>query len=392
MTFILIEVLFFWLPILLLAHSYLLFPVMLHVLARKKVVNALVYNQINELPVVSVIISVYNEEKVIDQRIRNVYCTGYPLEKIEVLVGSDGSTDRTNVLFLGLRNEFPSLKVFTFDNRAGKSAVLNKIISEVRGDILLFTDAKVQFAPKTIFELVKHFRNTEIGIVGGNIVNQNTRSDGISKQEKRFMSREITIKHNEGKVWGTMMGAYGACYAIRRELYTTIPEGFAVDDFYITLNGLMKGSKGILELNAVCYEDVPNELMDEFRRKVRISSGNFQNAKYFLALLTKFNSLGFCYVSHKVIRWIGPFLLGMVFVSNLMLLTFSSFYRFTMILQLVFLGMPIIDFFLREIRIQIIPLRFVTHFYSMNLALLVGFVKYLKGTKTNVWEPTTREY
>jgi len=381
---------FFWAPVILLLHSYVLFPILIGIWSRKKTDNKEVYNADEKLPFVSVIISVYNEEKVIRHRITNIFNTMYPSGKLELLVGSDGSTDNTNVILKQLQETNPCVRLFLFDQRKGKGNVLNSLVREAKGEILLLTDAKVDFSSRAIFELVKNFRNPAIGVVGGNIMNRNVSKDGISIQEKQFMSREIVIKYNEGKLWGTTMGAYGACFAIRKELVDIIPENFAVEDFYITVRTLEKGYRAIIDLEAVCYEDVPNFLQEEFRRKVRISSGNFQNLKAFSHLLAKFNPLAFCFISHKVIRWFGPFIIFSVLLSNLFLLSAGWFYVLTMTLQLLLLIIPIIDFFLRKIRLHIITLRFVTHFYTMNLALLIGFIKYLKGVKTNVWEPTKR--
>ena len=148
---------------------------------------------------------------------------------------------------------------------------------------LILTDAKVIFALDTIYELVKHFKNNDIGIVGGNILNEKIRKDGISIQEKAFMSREIMMKYQEGLVWANTMGVYGAVYAIRKELMTVIPFTFSVDDFFITMNVIRKKKKVIMELNALTREEVPNEISMEFRRKVRISAGNFQNLCRFIA-------------------------------------------------------------------------------------------------------------
>jgi cellulose synthase/poly-beta-1,6-N-acetylglucosamine synthase-like glycosyltransferase len=387
-----IEIVLFWIPILLLFHSYLLFPVAIHLLAKKKKNNKIVYNQTDPLPCVSIVLSVYNEENVINQRVHNIFQTIYPPDKFELLIGSDGSTDKTNDLLRKLQEEYPAARIFLFNERQGKGNVLNQLTKEARGEILLLTDAKVQFTTQTIFQLVKHFKNQEIGIIGGNVINNDYSKDGISIQEKWYMSHEIVIKYNEGRLWGTIMGAYGACYAIRHDLFEPIPEGFAVDDFYVTVRALEKKFKSILEIDAVCYEDVPNRIEEEFRRKVRISCGNFQNLGVFIHLLWKVNPLSFCFFSHKVIRWIGPFLLLSTFVSNIFIIDNSPIYVYTLIIQLSLLFILIIDFFLHKIHLQIITLRFVTHFYSMNLALLFGFIKYLKGVKTNVWEPTTRTY
>jgi cellulose synthase/poly-beta-1,6-N-acetylglucosamine synthase-like glycosyltransferase len=387
-----VEIILFWFSILLLFHSYVLFPQVLYLLKQRRRNNEMVFHQGGSLPFVSVILSVYNEENVIKQRVCNIFGSDYPADKLEILVGSDGSTDRTSSVLRELQSSYPALQVVLFPNRRGKGNVLNDLRERAKGDILVLTDAKVQFSPHVIFQMVKHFYNPEIGIVGGNITNHHTRKDGVSVQESRFMSREMMMKYNEGRLWGTAIGVYGACYAIRRKLFREVPRNFAVEDFYMTFKALEIGHKAIMELNAVCYEDVPNRLEEEFRRKVRISSGNFQNMKTFSHLLLKPDALGFCFFSHKVIRWIGPFLLMIIFFSNILLLQRSVFYVTTFILQFSLFFIPVFDFFLRKIHIHIITLRFITHFYSMNLALLFGFIKYLKGVKTNVWEPTERTF
>lgn len=382
----------FWISVILLAYSYVIFPTLMYLLAKKKKANSILFSEKNDFPNVSVIISVYNEEKIIEQRVHNIFLSTYPLEKLDVWIGSDGSTDNTTTLLETLQKQYPQLHIRFFKNRRGKGNVINDLQSYSSGEILLFSDAKVLFAPQTIFQLVKHFRNTSIGLVGGNIVNKNTRKDGISIQEKQFMSREIMIKYYEGKVWGCVMGAYGACFAMRKKLFSPIPVNFSVEDFYQSIQILKNKQQSIMELNAICYEDVPNSMIEEFRRKVRISAGNFQNMNYFKHSLLRLDPIAFCFFSHKVIRWIGPFLLITIFISSAFAATHSKLYLFTFLIQSFFLIIPIIDFFLHKSHIHIIILRFVTHFYSMNLALLAGFIKHTKGINTNVWEPTTRKH
>lgn len=385
-----VEYLLFWISVLLLFHSYVLFPLIIHFLSRGKLNNQQTYLKNEELPSISVILSVFNEESILEQRIRNIFFAGYPSSGMEVLVGSDGSNDQTNEILQRLQKEFPGLKVFVYNERRGKGNVLNNLVGYATNEILVLTDAKVLFSQNAVFELIKHFKNPKVGVVGGNLVNPLNRKDGISFQESRFMAREIFIKYAEGVIWGSTIGVYGACYAVRRVLFEKIPEGFAVEDFYITLKTLEKGSAAIMEPAAVCFEEVPNRMDEEFRRKVRISSGNFQNLRYFLPFLFRFNPKSFCFFSHKVIRWIGPLLLLIALVFNMLILNRSPFYLYLFLVQVFSLLVPILDFFLKKIHIHVIPLRFVTHFYSMNLALLLGLIKYLKGAKTNVWEPTKR--
>jgi hypothetical protein len=229
-------------------------------------------------------------------------------------------------------------------------------------------------------------------------------TEGISVQESAYISREVKIKNYESRIWGTMMGPFGGCFAIRKELYFKVPQNFLVDDFYINMKVLEKEKKAINYLNAWVFEDVSNNLNDEFRRKVRIATGNFQNLKvfshflcYLVGAIPKqplqkrnfYFGLAFSFFSHKILRWFGPFFILMAIACSIALYQISL-YKYLFLLFCFSLILPIIDFLLRKLNIHIVPLRFITHFYSMNVALLSGFFKYLKGVKTNVWQPTKR--
>ena len=381
----------FWLSVALIFHSYLLYPWVLKLLSRNKKENTLVYEPGSNLPFVSIIMSVHNEEMVITEKIRSIYYTLYPPNKFEVLVGSDNSNDSTNLICKVYSGNYEHFHFFPFTERQGKPAIINRLVEKARGDILILTDAKVFFQINTIPELIKHFKNPQIDIVGGNILNEKTNPVGISIQEKAFMNREIRMKYMEGLIWGKTMGIYGAIYAIRKEAFTKVPSHFSVDDFFITMNVLREKRKAILNLSATSLENVPDDLSTEFRRKVRISAGNFQNLRYFISCLwPPYSALSFVFASHKVIRWLGPFLLILIFVCNAILALSSEFYCILFLFQVFLSILPIIDFILRKINLHIIILRFVTHFYAMNFALLVGFFKSITGMKTNIWQPTRR--
>jgi cellulose synthase/poly-beta-1,6-N-acetylglucosamine synthase-like glycosyltransferase len=381
----------FWVSVFAIFQSYVIYPLIISILAKKAKDNEEVFDPDDNLPFVSVIMAVYNEEKVISEKLRTIFHTSYPEEKLEVLVGSDASTDRTNEILHIYGNEQFGFRFYEFSQRRGKPAVINELRDQAMGEILVFTDAKVLFTTDTLFELVKHFRNRQIGLVGANIRNARVDKSGISHQEWSFMSREIRLKYFEGRIWGAMIGAYGACYAIRNEHYNRVPEGYSVDDFYITMKVLEKNKDCILEMKALCLENVPNRLSEEFRRKIRISAGNFQNLRAFYKLLwPPFTGLSFSFFSHKILRWFGPFLLILALLSSYLLSADSRLYEILLFVQLALLVIPIIEFLLRKIGLHIVFLRFITHFYSMNLALLAGFIKYLTGSKTNVWKPTER--
>jgi cellulose synthase/poly-beta-1,6-N-acetylglucosamine synthase-like glycosyltransferase len=380
-----------WVSVVAIVHSYVFYPLIISLLSRRRKENDRVLKSNDDLPFASIIMAVYNEEKVISGKFQSIYNTGYPDDRFELLVGSDGSSDGTNDILEEFSNGHETFHFIAFSQRRGKPAVINELREKARGEILILTDAQVLFTPDTIFELVKHYRNEQIGLVGANILNTRIDKSGISYQEWSFMSREIRLKYHEGKAWGTMIGAYGACYSIRNEYYTRVPEGYSVDDFYITMKVLERKKKCILEMKAIGYENVPNRLSEEFRRKIRIAAGNFQNLKTFYKLLwPPYTGLAFSFFSHKVLRWLGPFFLLLLLASNIILAFYSPLYRILLVIQGGLVISPFIDFLLRKIGLHIVILRFITHFYSMNLALLAGFLKYIKGTETNVWQPTRR--
>jgi len=239
--------------------------------------------------------------------------------------------------------------------------------------------------------LIRHFKRAETGIVGCNIINSTVSSDGISVQEKAFMSREMVIKMKEGDIWGATIGIYGAAYAIRRNLFTPVPDGYATDDFYITMAVLEKGSEAFLDLDAKTYEEVPNQISEEFRRKVRIATGNYQNLWEFRRIwLNIFSGAGFAFFSHKVIRWLGPFILFFLLILNMFIYPFGTIYKISLWVQLAFILIPFIDFYLVKLGIHIVFLRFISHFYSMNVALFIGFVNNIRGRQAHVWKPTNR--
>ena len=387
-----ISLIVFITSLLCLLHSYVFFPLILDILSNGKAPNGLIYNEeADDLPTVSILLAVYNEEKVIETKILSTFKTSYPTQKIEFLIGSDASTDATNKIINDLAKQFPGIKLVEFDGRTGKSAIINKLAELAKNEIFILTDANVFFKENTIYQLVKHYKNPEIALVGGNIINTRFKKDGISFQEKKYLSRENKIKYEEGILWGAMIGAFGGCYSIRAKSFSPVPRNFFMDDFYITMHVLEAGGKTINELDAQCFEDVSNKISEEFRRKVRISIGNFQNfGRYIHLLWPPWSGSAFAFFSHKVLRWIGPFLLILLLISSAVLSIQTFFFGLLFAGQVLLMLAPIADVVLKKLNIHVFLLRFVSHFYLMNLALLIGFFKYIKGVESNVWKPTQR--
>lgn len=378
----------FWFLVFLVFHTYVGYPILLNILAKNKKLKLEV---INNLPKVSIIMSLFNEESVIEQKLNSIISSDYPLDKIQIIVGSDNSVDKTNEIVRSFAQKYDFINFNEFSQRQGKANVINSMIDKSDGQILILTDANVFFDTQTIKELVKPFCDSKIGLVDAKMVNTGLKKEGISIQEKSYISREVYIKNKEGLIWGTMMGPFGGCFAMRRELYSPVPHNFLVDDFYICLKVLESGYKAVNNLDAIVFEDVSNNLSDEFRRKVRIATGNFQNLWRFKNLLwPPYTGLAFSFLSHKVLRWITPVLFILAYFINLVLALYSNCYIILLVCFNIILLVPLLDCLLKKIQIHNIFLRFITHFFSMNLALLIGMFKAMKGVKSNVWKPTKR--
>lgn len=378
----------FWGSVFLVFYTYIGFPFILSALARRR---KFLFPETTDQPAVTIVIAAYNEEKVIREKIESVMKSEYPAEKIHLLIGSDNSNDQTNTIIRELGNRYPALRLIEFNSRTGKPGVVNVLMKKVTTPLTILTDANVYFTPETIKNLVRHFHHPQTGLVGGNILNIGLRKDGISIQEKSYIQRENLIKYQEGILWGTMMGPFGGCYMIRTELYEDVPRGSLVDDFYISMKILQKKFSCLNDLDAICYEDVPNQVKDEFKRKARISTGNFQNLSRFRSfLLHPFTKVGYCFISHKFLRWITPLFLLLSFLSSALLSLDSKFYLVMMLGELLLLFTPFFDRLFHRIGIHISIIRFISYFVMMNVALAKGFFLFIRGANSGVWEPTKR--
>lgn len=394
----LLEVIF-WLSILLFLHSYFFYPIslmLIHFFIRRKSIAS----NDSYFPMVSSITSVYNEASVIQKKIETLLSSNYPKDKLTIYIGSDASSDESNEVIAELTKHNAQIKFFPYSERRGKSSVINDLMKEAflsnpkaPNHIILFTDANVMLQENTIFNLCQHYIDPSISLVDSCIVPIGIKDDGISRSEKAYMNYEIFIKHKESSIWGNMMGAFGGCFTIRSTEVVDVPPNFIVDDFFLSMIVLEKNKKSINDLKAICTEGIPNILPEEFKRKVRISSGNYQNLMRFRKFLySPPFSRWYCFLSHKVLRWIGPFILIAALGSCLLLsLSHKSEYQvISWILCFIVIGIPSIDLILQKLNLHVKSIRNVRYFISMNIALLKGFFIYLKGIRKSSWEPPKR--
>jgi cellulose synthase/poly-beta-1,6-N-acetylglucosamine synthase-like glycosyltransferase len=254
-------------------------------------------------PSISIVVPVYNGELYLDEKIRSILALDYPPEKMDILVVSDGSTDRTEAIARGFAVSGVRLLALP---RGGKPAALNAAIPQARGEILVLTDVRQPLAPDSVRLLLESFADPAVGAVSGElIVGSGTSSD--ADDIGLYWRFETWIRDRLSTV-DSMFGATGPFYAIRRELAAPIPPDILLDDMYLPLGAFFRGYRLVVDRRARAY-DIPTGLKTEFQRKVRTLAGNYQILTAFPALLGPRNRMWLHFISYKVARLLLPWLL-----------------------------------------------------------------------------------
>jgi cellulose synthase/poly-beta-1,6-N-acetylglucosamine synthase-like glycosyltransferase len=333
------------------------------------------------LPSVSVLISAHNEERHIEARIRNLLETDYPRDKLEILVGCDGSTDGTLEIVKRFAGE-NAIRPIVSPERIGKPAMLNKVASEARGEIFVFADARQRFDPRAIRELVRCFNDPEVGSVSGELILED-RGEGTGRGVGLYWKYELWLRRMESAT-ASMLGATGAIYAVRREFFQGLPEAVLLDDIYTPLKAIMAGKRAVSEPAARAFDVVSETGEKEFTRKVRTLVGNFQIFSMFKGAFIPFRSpIAWQLFSHKLLRLTVSYFLVLLFIANVFLAEHSIAYRATLALQVIFYVLALAGYGVersrRELsgatRILYVPFEFCV----LNTAAVVALFKYVSG-------------
>lgn len=372
-------------------YTYVVYPWLMKHRAKKIKSAKNNYNQVENWPAITVVFSVYNEEKVIQRKLESIFKSNYPLDKISVLIGSDNSTDSTHQIIEEVQKQYNNIQLIKFSERQGKLKIINQLIDLVKTEQIVFTDANVFFEPQTFKALIYNLIVKNADLVCGNIHKFSPKNQGISEQEISYMNFENQLKHHESLVYNFVVGVEGGCYAIQKKSFVKVPDGFLMDDFFITLDVISKKGKVLFEPNALCYEDVNDTPMIEFKRKVRISLGNFRNLNYYKHLLFPvYKGFGFAFFSHKVCRWLVPFSLVLAFLFSLILSIYSFWFMFVTLGFILLFLLPFLTIYLEKIKLKMPVVNSLGHFVLMNAALLVGYIKYQFASTESAWEPPKR--
>lgn len=370
----------FWFSIFLALYCYLGYPLILIILGLlfgKEIKRAEI------TPPVSLLIPVYNEEKIIQKKIENSLELDYPKDKLEIVVASE-SDDRTNEIVKEYKNR--GVKLIEFAGREGKQYTIYRTLPKCQGEIIVLTDANGMFKKDAILKLVRNFTDLRVGCVSGELKYINPKETSIGESEGIYWKYEVLIKKLESRIQ-SVLGANGSIYALRKELYSPLSE-YRGDDFELPIRVAQQGHGVVWEPEAISEEEVYPETIKEFKRKVVIIGWHFRGAFILLKESFKKNQplLVFQLISHKILRWLIGFFLVFIFLSNILLLD-NPFYSILFIGQIIFYSLAIFGYFLDKKRKKLNKLVNLAYYFCMvNLAALVGVIKGILGKQKPTWE------
>lgn len=390
--------LMFWLCIATVAYNYVGYPVLLFVLcalvdAKSDIVYLLERRSRRRLwtadnvPQVAVLISVFNEERVIESKVRNCLAINYPADRVEFLLGLDAPTDSTSQRLAPLSSE--RLRVHNFCQRRGKFAVLCDLARETSAEILVFTDANTLLDRNAISNLVRHFADPRVGAVSGEEVR--VAGPGCeANAEGLYWRYESAVKILESRL-NCSLGGNGSVLAVRRSLFKR-QEQSIVEDFQIPLEIRFQGYRVVYDPEAIAVEEIAPTWPAQFARRVRIGAGNYQTLFAHPEYLNpRKGFVAFSFFSHRVLRWLAPFLLTIGFVCSLLISARPTFAVLASA-QGTFYLTALIGWWLKS-RARRLPwwCSIPFHFCAMNLALFLGLLRFLRGKQSLAWQPTPRQ-
>ncbi len=346
----------------------------------------------NIIPEVTLFIAAYNEDYVVEEKMKNCYEIDYPKDKLKILWITDGSNDKTNELL----KQYENITLLFQPERKGKTAAINRGMKFVNTPITVFTDANTFINSSSIKDIINSFNNKNVGCVAcEKRINNNSRENNAAKNESLYWKYESKLKQMDSELNSTI-GAAGELYAIRTSLFEEMPDNTLLDDFILSMRIAMKGYIILYCEKAYAIENGSANINEERKRKIRIAAGGIQSIIMLKELLNifKYKLLSFQYISHRVLRWsITPLCLLLIIPINIYLVAKydNIIYILVLIAQIIFYLCGIIGWYysIKSKKNKLISIPY--YFLFMNLNVIKGFF-YLKNKKNNdgTWEKSKR--
>jgi cellulose synthase/poly-beta-1,6-N-acetylglucosamine synthase-like glycosyltransferase len=372
----------FWLSVIALGYTYVGYPLLLWGVSylRPRAIKRDAYT-----PTVSVIITAYNEERDLRDKLGNTLALDYPQDKLEIIVASDCSSDRTD----DIARDFATrgVRLYRQPTRAGKTAAQNAAVELAQGDIVLFSDATTLYAPDVLRVIAPDFADAEVGCVAGRLIYVDPSETSVGQGAKSYWGYETFLKRHESRVW-SLIGASGCLYAVRRSAYVPLyPE--ACSDFIIATKMVEQNLRAVYEPDAVCTEETNNRGDQELRMRVRVITQTYTDLWRHRHMLNPARS-GFYAVqllSHKVMRYLVPLFLAVALLASVVLTPQSIFYAIIFLAQLSFYTLAALGWLMERAGHKNKLLALPHYFMLANLACVIAAYKFLRGERFARWEP-----
>lgn len=383
----------FWLFFGLIVFHYIGFGVLVMIIGKlfgKK--NHILQIADSDLPTVSFIVAAYNEERIIEQKIKNDLGLDYPKDKLEIIVVSDGSTDSTQNIIQNLQKSSRLITALHSPERKGKTAALNRAIALAKNEILVFSDANSFFKSDALKKLVRHFNDPGIGGVCGrkSILFHEGRKASLG--DRLYWIYESALKQAESYL-GSIATADGEIFALRKRLFKPVNEKLINDDLVITLNLIQQDYRVIYDQTAITEEEASLSLKDDFNVKSRMVYGGLQIIALYFNVLNPLKSwFGLQFFFHKTLRYLMWILLIGILIANILLIPMGNrFYTIFCALQILFYLMAIAGFLLDRRKLPTGILYLPYYYCNVNVAAAKGFWFFIKQqSNVDVWKKAQR--
>ncbi|MFX0195916.1 MAG: glycosyltransferase family 2 protein [Candidatus Hodarchaeota archaeon] len=373
----------FWFSIFIVIYAYFGYIVLLFILSLFKKPKDKTSDLTTE-QTVTLLISAYNEENVIERKILNSLALNYPRDLLEIVILSDGSDDRTNQIISQYTDKGVTLR--SYERRMGKTGCLNKAAPLSKGSILVFSDANSMYDQNAIKELAKNFADESIGFATGvTTYISKTGRDNFDAVDI-YTRIEKATKGLETK-FGSCVGADGAIFAIRKSLYQPLKD-YDINDLVIPLNVIRQGYRGVQEAKAFCIEERSDGSSPEYNRQVRIANRTIRaifNHGYMLNPF-RFGMFSFELLSHKISKLLTPFFMVAIFLINLSIIKHGPIYGLTLSGQILFYVLAFWGYSEKYPKCLSKLVSIPYTFSLANIGILCGWIHYLRGKSYTIWD------
>jgi cellulose synthase/poly-beta-1,6-N-acetylglucosamine synthase-like glycosyltransferase len=380
-TFFLEIAILFLISILL--YIFLFFPIITYLLS--KISKDKIFPDGDYEPELTVLISAYNEEEYLEDCIISVLNSNYPIDKIKIIIGSDGSTDKTNEIGRMLQEKHKNINFYEF-HRGGKNVLLNKLVPLTNTNIIFFLDADLRVLPDSIKNSIQYLGNESVGLTMSaiNIINPDQTYSSGYHGESLYQKYETFLRKNESIIHSAVN--IGTMHGIKRELFQNIANSRVCDDLFNLMSVLYSKKRAIFVDSSKVLEIRKKNSTNEFERRRRLVSCGLSTIEYFKGLLSpRYGIVSFFMWSHKLLRWVTPFIMIFLIVFNLFLSPVSVLFLPLVILQSILYFSAFIGWIIEKNNINFPPLKLALFFVNMNVGFLFGIFRYLSKQQNSIW-------